>query len=138
MDTTFIEAIYRLIQTPLQGVTDSLGGVIVMGFIIPFLWWFGVHGSTIVGELMGSVLTENSLANQAIIDAVELDSIDLLGYTPWECIDLMSARTGEMKKRYGFIYVDKDNDGHGTLKRSKKKSYDWYKKVITSNGEDLA
>lgn len=68
--------------------------------------------------------------------AVE-DGVDLLGYTPWGCIDLVSASTGEMKKRYGFIYVDKNNDGTGTLKRSKKKSFDWYKKVIESNGEDL-
>lgn len=70
-------------------------------------------------------------------DAVELDGVDLLGYTTWGCIDLVSAGTGEMKKRYGFIYVDKDNDGNGTLKRSKKKSFEWYKKVIASNGEDI-
>ena len=69
--------------------------------------------------------------------AVELDGVDLMGYTPWGCIDLVSATTGEMKKRYGFIYVDKNNDGSGTLERSKKKSFDWYKKVIASNGEDL-
>lgn len=69
--------------------------------------------------------------------AVELDGVDLMGYTPWGCIDLVSFGTGEMKKRYGFIYVDKDNDGNGTLNRSKKKSFDWYKKVIASNGEDL-
>ncbi|MEG2354175.1 MAG: 6-phospho-beta-glucosidase [Clostridium sp.] len=74
---------------------------------------------------------------KTMIDAVELDGVDLLGYTPWGCIDLVSASTGEMKKRYGFIYVDKDNDGNGTLKRSKKKSFDWYKKVIASNGKDL-
>ena len=74
---------------------------------------------------------------KAMIDAVELDGVDLLGYTSWGCIDLISAGTGEMKKRYGFIYVDKDNDGSGTLKRSKKKSFDWYKKVIASNGKDL-
>ncbi|SCH87881.1 6-phospho-beta-glucosidase [Romboutsia sp. 1001713B170207_170306_H8] len=74
---------------------------------------------------------------KAMIDAVELDGVDLLGYTPWGCIDLVSAGTGEMKKRYGFIYVDKDNGGKGTLKRSKKKSFDWYKKVIASNGKDL-
>lgn len=55
-----------------------------------------------------------------MIDAVELDGVELLGYTTWGCIDLVSASTGEMKKRYGFIYVDKDNDGHGTLKRYKK------------------
>jgi len=69
--------------------------------------------------------------------AVEDDGIDLMGYTPWGCIDLVSASTGEMKKRYGFIYVDKDNDGNGTLARSKKKSFYWYKKVIESNGEVL-
>ena len=51
---------------------------------------------------------------------------------------LVSAGTGEMKKRYGFIYVDRDNEGNGTLKRSKKKSFDWYKKVIATNGEDLS
>ena len=74
---------------------------------------------------------------QAMKDAVELDGVDLLGYTTWGCIDLVSAGTGEMKKRYGFIYVDLDNEGNGDLKRSKKKSFDWYKQVIASNGEDL-
>lgn len=67
---------------------------------------------------------------QAMKDAVELDGVDLLGYTTWGCIDLVSAGTGEMKKRYGFIYVDRDNEGNGTLKRSKKKSFDWYKKSL--------
>ena len=66
------------------------------------------------------------------------DGVDLIGYTPWGCIDLVSASTGEMKKRYGFIYVDKNNDGTGTLDRSRKKSFYWYKKVIESNGEDLS
>ena len=69
--------------------------------------------------------------------AVELDGVDLLGYTTWAPIDLISASTGEMSKRYGFIYVDKDDFGNGTLKRSKKKSFYWYKKVIESNGEEL-
>lgn len=75
---------------------------------------------------------------QAMKDAVELDGVDLLGYTTWGCIDLVSATTGEMSKRYGFIYVDLDNEGKGTLKRTKKKSFDWYKKVIATNGEDLS
>ncbi len=66
-----------------------------------------------------------------------LDGVELMGYTPWGCIDLISAGTGEMKKRYGFIYVDRDNDGNGTLERSRKKSFEWYKKVIASNGEDI-
>lgn len=74
---------------------------------------------------------------KAMKDAVEIDGVDLLGYTTWGCIDLVSAGTGEMKKRYGFIYVDLDNEGKGTLQRSKKKSFDWYKKVIATNGEDL-
>ncbi|MGN1277369.1 MAG: glycoside hydrolase family 1 protein [Floccifex sp.] len=66
-----------------------------------------------------------------------LDGVDLKGYTPWGCIDLVSASTGEMRKRYGFIYVDKYDDGTGDLSRRKKKSFDWYKKVIESNGECL-
>ncbi len=70
-------------------------------------------------------------------DAIELDGVELWGYTTWGPIDLVSAGTGEMKKRYGFIYVDRDNEGNGTLKRSRKKSFYWYKKVIESNGEDL-
>ena len=65
------------------------------------------------------------------------DGVDLMGYTPWGCIDLVSASTGEMAKRYGFIYVDKHDDGTGTLARSKKKSFEWFKGVIESNGEKL-
>jgi len=69
--------------------------------------------------------------------AINEDGVDLMGYTPWGCIDLVSASTGEMAKRYGFIYVDKQDDGTGTYNRSKKKSFDWYKKVIASQGTDL-
>lgn len=65
------------------------------------------------------------------------DGVDLMGYTPWGCIDLISASTGEMKKRYGFIYVDKDNDGKGTLERKRKDSFHWYKKCIASCGTDI-
>ena len=74
---------------------------------------------------------------EAMKDAVEYDGIDLIGYTPWGCIDLVSASTGEMKKRYGFIYVDKKDDGTGSLKRIKKDSFHWYKRVISSNGNNL-
>lgn len=74
---------------------------------------------------------------KAMKDAVNEDGVELMGYTSWGCIDLVSASTGEMKKRYGYIYVDKDNEGNGTLKRTKKKSFNWYKKVIGTNGEDL-
>ena len=65
------------------------------------------------------------------------NGVDLFGYTWWGPIDLVSSSTGEMKKRYGFIYVDKNNDGSGSLKRSKKDSFEWYKKVIETNGEVL-
>ena len=74
---------------------------------------------------------------QAMKDIVEQEGIDLMGYTAWGPIDIVSAGTGEMKKRYGMIYVDKDNEGHGSLKRMKKKSFDWYRQVILSNGEIL-
>ena len=64
--------------------------------------------------------------------------VNLIGYTTWGCIDVVSAGTGEMRKRYGFIYVDMDDEGKGTLDRSRKDSFYWYKKVIESNGADLA
>ncbi|MDT2738352.1 6-phospho-beta-glucosidase [Enterococcus canintestini] len=69
--------------------------------------------------------------------AVIEDGVHLMGYTPWGCIDLVSAGTGEMEKRYGFIYVDKDNKGNGTLARSKKDSFYWYQEVIQTNGEKI-
>lgn len=65
------------------------------------------------------------------------DGVDLLGYTTWGCIDLISASSGEMSKRYGFVYVDKDDEGKETLCRKKKKSFEWYKNVIASNGENI-
>lgn len=74
---------------------------------------------------------------QAMKDAVTYDGVNLMGYTPWGCIDVVSAGTGEMKKRYGFIYVDMDDEGNGSLERRKKKSFDWYKNVIATNGEVL-
>ncbi len=67
--TTVMEAIYKAIQTPLQGMTDSLGGAILMCFLVPFLWVFGVHGSTIVGGIMSGLLQANTLENQAILDS---------------------------------------------------------------------
>lgn len=74
---------------------------------------------------------------RAMKEAAEEDGVDLIGYTPWGCVDLISATTGEMSKRYGFIYVDKNDAGEGTLKRCKKKSFAWYRNVIASNGENL-
>ena len=70
--------------------------------------------------------------------AIELDGVVLMGYCPWGPIDIVSASTGEMDKRYGFIYVDKNNKGEGTLNRKPKKSFYWYQRVIATNGEDLS
>ncbi len=75
---------------------------------------------------------------QAMKEAVDQEGVDLIGYTPWGIIDLISAGTGEMRKRYGLIYVDRDDQGLGTNKRYKKSSFEWYKKVIKSNGEQLS
>lgn len=69
--------------------------------------------------------------------AINLDGVDLFAYTPWGCIDLVSASTGEMSKRYGFIYVDLDDEGNGTMDRYKKKSFNWYKELIETNGQSL-
>ena len=74
---------------------------------------------------------------QAMLDAYNEDGVEILGYTSWGCIDLVSASTGEMKKRYGMIYVNRQNDGSGDYSRSRKDSFEWYKKVIRTNGEDL-
>jgi 6-phospho-beta-glucosidase len=69
-------------------------------------------------------------------EAIE-DGVDVMGYTTWGCIDLVSASTAELRKRYGFIYVDRNDDGSGTLERYKKKSFNWYKEVIATNGKSL-
>lgn len=74
---------------------------------------------------------------KAMGEAID-DGIPVIGYTSWGCIDLVSASTGEMSKRYGFIYVDRDDQGKGSLARRKKRSFYWYKKVIASNGADLS
>lgn len=113
--------IYNRYQIPLMVVENGLGAVDLV-------------------EEDGSIQDDyriNYLKShiKAMKEAIK-DGVDLIGYTPWGCIDLVSASTGEMKKRYGFIYVDKDNNGKGTLKRSKKKSFYWYKDVISTNGDD--
>lgn len=74
---------------------------------------------------------------KAMRDAILIDGVNLIGYTSWGCIDLISASTGEMSKRYGYVYVDKDDTGQGTLNRYPKKSYYWYKDIIASNGANL-
>ncbi|WMT30749.1 6-phospho-beta-glucosidase BglA [Bacillus aerius] len=74
---------------------------------------------------------------QALKKAVKYDGVDLIGYTPWGIIDIVSFTTGEMKKRYGMIYVDRDNEGNGSMKRLKKDSFTWYQNVIATNGEEV-
>ncbi len=75
---------------------------------------------------------------QAMADAIIIDGVECLGYTMWGPVDLVSLSTGEMKKRYGFIYVDMDDKGTGSLKRTPKKSYAWMKEIIASNGAKLS
>jgi len=115
-----MNSLYDRYQKPLFIVENGLGAVDVLN-----------DNGTVDDDYRIAYL-EAHIKN--MIDAVELDGVDLLGYTSWGCIDLVSASTGEMKKRYGFIYVDKDNEGNGTLKRYKKKSFEWYKNVIKNNG----
>ena len=71
-----------------------------------------------------------------VAEAIE-DGVEVMGYTSWGCIDLVSASTAELKKRYGFIYVDRNDDGTGTMDRYRKKSFHWYKDVIETNGGSL-
>lgn len=70
-------------------------------------------------------------------DAINIDGVDLIGYNPWGCIDLVSASTGEMSKRYGFVYVDMNDKGQGSRRRIRKDSFKWYQNVIKTNGEEL-
>ncbi|AOR65732.1 glycoside hydrolase family 1 protein [Pectobacterium wasabiae] len=73
---------------------------------------------------------------KAVKDAID-DGVEVMGYTSWGPIDIVSAGTAQMSKRYGFIYVDRDDEGQGSFVRSKKKSFNWYKNVIESNGASL-
>lgn len=80
-----------------------------------------------------------SYLNDHLVQVAEAlaDGVEILGYTSWGCIDLVSASTAQLSKRYGFIYVDRNDDGSGTLNRYPKKSFDWYRQVIETNGETL-
>ncbi len=118
-----LNTLYDRYQKPLFIVENGLGAVDRLE-----------EDGSIIDDYRINYLEEHI---KAMIEAVDEDGVDLLGYTSWGCIDLVSASTGEMKKRYGFIYVDKDNEGNGSLKRSRKKSFEWYKNVITSNGAVL-
>ena len=115
--------IYDRYQKPLCVVENGLGAKDVVG-----------EDGSIEDDYRIDYLRQHIAAMR---NAVEEDGVDLLGYTMWGPIDLVSASTGEMSKRYGFIYVDRDDAGQGTLARSRKKSFAWYKKVIATNGADL-
>lgn len=117
-----LNELYDRYQKPLFIVENGLGAVDIL------------ENGTVEDDYRIEYIREHV---KAMRDAINIDGVDLIGYTTWGCIDLVSASTGEMKKRYGFIYVDKDNDGNGTKKRYPKKSFYWYKSVIESNGEVL-
>lgn len=118
-----LNALYDRYQKPLFVVENGLGAVDVLQ-----------EDGTVLDDYRIDYLRSHI---RAMIAAADEDGVDVIGYTPWGCVDLVSATTGEMSKRYGFIYVDKNDDGEGTLKRLRKKSFYWYREVIASNGENL-
>lgn len=117
-----LNELYNRYQIPLMIVENGLGACDVLE-----------NNCSIHDPYRIEYLKEHILAMKEAIK----DGVELIGYTPWGCIDLVSASTGEMKKRYGFVYVDADDYGNGTFDRYRKDSFFWYKKVIASNGEDL-
>jgi 6-phospho-beta-glucosidase len=90
-----------------------------------------------MSKLRDDFLWGGAVAAHQLEGAWQEDGVNLMGYTPWGCIDLVSAGTGEMKKRYGFIHVDQDDYGNGSKKRIKKDSFEWYKNLIYTNGKRL-
>jgi len=117
-----LNKLYDRYQVPLMIVENGLGAEDTMN-----------ETGEIIDDYRIDYLRDHVIAMSDAID----DGVELMGYTMWGCIDLISAGTGEMKKRYGFIYVDRDNEGKGTLARCKKKSFDWYKEVIATNGKSV-
>lgn len=117
-----LNELYGRYQIPMMVVENGLGAVDVLEDD------YRIHDSYRIDYLREHV--------KQMEEAIK-DGVDLMGYLPWGCIDLISISTGEMKKRYGFIYVDLDNEGNGSYNRYKKDSFAWYKKVIASNGKDL-
>lgn len=118
----YLEMIYDRYELPLMVVENGLGAFDKVE-----------EDGSIHDPYRIDYLREHILDMEKAIE----NGVDLIGYTTWGCIDLVSAGTGEMRKRYGFIYVDKDDEGKGTFDRSRKDSFYWYKKVIASNGTDL-
>ena len=120
-----LNSFYDRYQLPLFIVENGLGAKDVLVD--------GPTGPTVEDDYRIDYLKQHL---QQVGEALE-DGVELLGYTTWGCIDLVSASTAELSKRYGFIYVDRNDDGSGTLARYKKKSFDWYKEVIATNGDSL-
>lgn len=117
----FMNDLYSRYRKPLLIAENGLGAkdILVDGFVND--------------EYRIDYLRDHVIAFKQAMD----DGVYLMGYLPWGCIDLVSCSTGQMSKRYGFIYVDLDDNGNGTLNRYRKKSFYWYKRVIESNGEDI-
>ena len=121
---SYVDAVYNLYHKPLWIVENGIG-------------WSDQIAED--GKIHDDYRIKYLQANiQSMDDAVNIDGVDLMGYTMWGCIDLVSNGTGEMKKRYGFVYVDRDDRGNGSLKRIPKDSFYWYKKVIENKGSDLS
>ena len=118
----FLEVAYDRYRIPLMVVENGLGAHDEIG-----------EDGAIHDQYRIDYLRDHIREMDLAID----EGVDLIGYTPWGCIDLVSASTGEMSKRYGFVYVDRDDDGNGSFDRRRKDSFYWYKKVIASNGADL-
>lgn len=117
---------YNRWQKPLFIVENGLGAV-------DELVDDGEGGKTVNDDYRIAYLNDHLVQVEEAIK----DGVELMGYTTWGCIDLVSASTAELKKRYGFIYVDRHDDGSGTLARYRKKSFNWYKEVIATNGDSL-
>ena len=118
----FMHEIYDRYQIPLMNCENGLGAFDTLE-----------EDGTVHDQYRIDYMREHVKAMSEAID----EGVDLMGYTWWGCIDLVSAGTGEIRKRYGFIYVDVDDFGNGTYKRYKKDSFEYCKKVYTSNGEDI-
>ena len=122
-----LNTLYERYEKPLFIVENGLGA---MDELIED----GHGGYTVIDDYRIQYMNDHLIE---VAKAIDLDGVEVMGYTSWGCIDLISASTAEMKKRYGFIYVDRHNDGSGSMKRYLKKSFYWYKEVIASNGDCL-
>ena len=120
-----LEVLYDRYQVPLMVVENGLGA---FDEVVEEGGEKRVHDQYRV-----DYLRQHVRAMEAAID----NGVDLWGYTPWGCVDLVSMGTGEMRKRYGFVYVDMDDEGKGTLDRCRKDSFWWYQRCIASNGAEL-